>query len=107
LEFLRWLRDCEPDQVERLKDGELNGRTVERYRVLPESPFSEGADVLVTVDPLTHLPVRIEQRTDKFGGLLHVVCKDFSFASVIHHCLQWFHQKAIEWNRTPIRSLKN
>ena len=35
--------------------------------------------MLVSVDPQTHLPVRIEYTTDKVGGLLHVVCKDFSF----------------------------
>jgi hypothetical protein len=27
----------------------------------------------------THLPVRVESTTDKVGGLLHVVGKDFSF----------------------------
>ena len=77
--LLKGLQYCNADEVEQLEDGDLDGRTVERYRVLPESPLSGGVEMLVSVDPQTHLPVRIESTTDKLGGLLHVVCKDFSY----------------------------
>ncbi len=79
-EFLELLRECDAGQVEQLKDVEINGRRVDRYRVLPESRFAGGVEMmLVFVDPRTHLPVRIEQMTNKLGGPLHLVCKDFSF----------------------------
>lgn len=80
--FLLTLRNCDANEVEQLTDGDLEGQTVERFRVLPESPYSGGAKMVVFVDPQTHLPVRIEieqQWPDKVGGL-HVVCKDFSFS---------------------------
>ncbi len=80
-EFLERLRSGKIDKAERLVDGEIDGRTVFRYRIPPESRFSWGTEVLVSVDPTTFLPVRIENKTDAFGFSppLHVVLKDFSY----------------------------
>ena len=66
-------------QQESVEDGHFDGRTVERYRVPPEAAISGGVEMLVSVDPKTHLPVRIEYSTDKVGGLFQAECRDFSF----------------------------
>jgi hypothetical protein len=79
-EFLERLRSGKVDKVERLVDGTIDGRTVFRYRIPPESRLSGGTEVLVSVDPMTFLPVRIESKTDAFGlPPLHIVVKDFSY----------------------------
>jgi hypothetical protein len=78
-EFLERLRNGKADKVERLEDGEMDGRTVYRYRVPPESRMSGGAEILVSVDPITFLPVQIEVRTDALGFPLHILAKDFSY----------------------------
>ncbi|MHB1035890.1 MAG: LolA family protein [Pirellulales bacterium] len=79
-DFLKSLRDCDAGSVERLQDGNIDGQTVERYRIPPEAPIAAGAEMLVSVDPRTHLPVRIDLTvTTAGGGPLHIVCKAFSF----------------------------
>jgi hypothetical protein len=77
--LLKSLRDCDATLAERMSDAELDGRAVERYRIPPESSLSGGVEMLVYVDPKTHLPVRIDSTTDTLGAPLHIVCKDFSF----------------------------
>ncbi len=78
-DFLDRLRTCDADTVEQLKNASLDGRMVERYRLLPESPIAGGVGMLVFVDPKMHLPVRMEISTDVFGDPFHAVYKDFSF----------------------------
>lgn len=80
-ELLERLRSGKVDKAERLVDGKIDGRTVFRYRIPPESRLSGGTEVLLSVDPATFLPVRIEYKTDVFGAspLLHVALKDFSY----------------------------
>lgn len=80
-ELLERLRSGKVDKAERLVDGKIDGRTVFRYRIPPESRLSGGTEVLLSVDSATFLPVRIEYKTDVFGAspLLHVALKDFSY----------------------------
>ncbi len=80
-ELLERLRSGKIDKAERLVDGEIDGRSVLRYRIPPESRLSGGTEVLLSVDSATFLPVRIEHKTDAFGFSppLHIVYKDFSF----------------------------
>jgi hypothetical protein len=77
--FLNALRDCDPAWVEKVNDAMFEGRRVERYRVLPEAPISGGAYTLVSVDPDTHLPVRIECTADISGEPLRVESNNFSY----------------------------
>ncbi len=77
--FLDGLRNCDPDLVEQLKDANFDGRRVERYRILPEAPIAGGVNILVSVDPKTRLPVRIESSTDLFGEPLRIENNNFSF----------------------------
>jgi hypothetical protein len=79
MNFLDALRDCDPAWVEQVKDSLIEGRRVERYRVLPEAPISGGAYTLVSVDPDTHLPVRIECTADISGEPLRVESTNFSY----------------------------
>lgn len=76
MNFLEGLRDCDPALAERVEDTVLDGRRLERYRVLHEAPISGGVDTLVSVDPETHLPVRIESKADLLG---HAVSSNFSY----------------------------
>jgi len=84
INFLEGLRDCDTDWVEQGKDAYFEGQRVEKYKIIPESPFSGGMDVLVFVDPKTRLPVRIESSVNDvylhvLGGPLSVVSNNFSY----------------------------
>lgn len=79
--FVEKLRSADPKTVQRLSDAELDGRHVNRYRIPPDSPLAEGAEVLFFVDPQTQLPARIESALrDKNGRIfVRLACTDFSF----------------------------
>jgi hypothetical protein len=75
------LRKAKSNYVEQLPDTELDGRRVERYRILPDSPLGEGTESLLFVDPQTKLPIRSEATgRDNDGRVLaRAVLTDFSF----------------------------
>jgi hypothetical protein len=80
-EFLEAVRKCDLKWVEHLPNGEIDGRHVERFRLRPDSHVSfAGQEIVVSVDPTTHLPLQFDIKSDALGAPLHLVYRDFSFA---------------------------
>jgi len=80
-EFLEAVRMCDAKWVEQLPNGEVDGRSVQRFRLRPDAHASfAGQKIVVTVDPMTHLPLQFDIKSDALGAPLHLVYRDFSFA---------------------------
>ncbi len=80
-EFLEAVRQCDPKWVEQLPNGEVDGRSVQRFRLRPDAHASfAGHEIVITVDPTTHLPLQFDTKTDALGAPLHLVYRDFSYA---------------------------
>lgn len=81
-DFFRQLRQSRPDGFQRLADGEMDGRKVERYRLPRDKAPLGGMEYLVFVAAADHLPVRIEgsfELPDHGHRLCHFVLKDFLY----------------------------